>query len=582
MVSDQRRQGEAILACARLALAVGCCVAVYADFVPTAPHREFTFAITLTYVLASGASLAGVRAEPYPSVGLQLAGLATDLICPTLLCLVTGGLNGAVIAIYLLAVLAAAYRWRFVETLCTAWCVVVLVWVTRAIPFGVLGRTLQLPAPRSSTSTFIGHAVCLLLLAALLGYLAEREKSFRVQALAVGRVMTRAGSAAGLQETVEQALRAIRLATGAGELRLAVRNEHAGDAHLWTMHNAEAGLGSSLQFTTLPLAEHERYFFAAPSHSWHTTPGRRVGAHQLHRCLVVDAQGSRLPDREIPLDTAYFGQQPFRSANVVNFAISDEWSGRLFALDTETVISPHAELGFLQSLVWAALPSIHQAYLLRRIRTRVRTRERKRIAGQLHDGLLQSLIALEMELSVLRRRTAPQAPGVAGELERLQRRLHEEILDARAAMEQLRIPEMSPRQMVAAMSELVARFQRDTGIQASFVCESSHIELPSFVCREIASILQEALVNVRKHSGARSVRVRFGLEDNGWKLAIADDGQGFDFSGRRSQAELDRRHLAPVMLRERARAIGAQVEIASEPGQGACVEVHAHPQEACV
>jgi protein-histidine pros-kinase len=93
------------------------------------------------------------------------------------------------------------------------------------------------------------------------------------------------------------------------------------------------------------------------------------------------------------------------------------------------------------------------------------------------------------------------------------------------------------------------------------------------VCRELARIAQEALVNVRKHSGAKQVRVQL-LETNGvWELIIEDDGEGFPFAGRVSQFELDSAGRAPAIIRERVRLIQGELTIESKPGHGARVEV---------
>jgi signal transduction histidine kinase len=294
--------------------------------------------------------------------------------------------------------------------------------------------------------------------------------------------------------------------------------------------------------------------------------------------LALDAEGRRLPDERFSLAGAFFLQESCRSLFAVNFAIPNEWSGRLFALDSKSKIRPAPDLEFLQSLVWEALPTVYHVYVLERLRSRVQAQERLRIAHEMHDGLLQSLISVEMQMDVLRRQSA-DSQGVAQELRRLQQLLHDEILGARSLMEQLKVAEMSPRQMLDAMSEMVTRFRRETGIAASLVCASDPIHLPPRVCREIACMLQEALTNVRKHSDARNVRVRFAMEEGCWKLVIADDGRGFEFSGRLSGTEPRAMPSAPVVLRERAQSIGADVEIESMPGQGSRVEILLRPQQ---
>jgi signal transduction histidine kinase len=478
--------------------------------------------------------------------------------------------------ILLFAVLAAAYRWGFAETFATAATSILLTALGRAIAAtaGQGGHHL-FPPPRSAGPTFVAGAICLMLLGIVLGYLAEREKSFRARILAVGQLVTKNTSEAGMQETVERALRTISSLMAARQVVLAVQDDRVGEAFAWVLNDAGA---VNLQLIKLSLADRQRYFFDAPARCWHWSRKASADGNNLFRCLVLDAKGRRLPDEHFSLAGAFFLKESCRSLLAVNFAIPNEWSGRLFVLDSKSKIRAAAELEFLQSLVWEALPTVYHLYVVQRLRSRVRAQERLRIAHEMHDGLLQSLISVEMQMDLLRRQSA-HSQGVALELRRLQQLLHREILGARSLMEQLKVAEMSPRQMLDAMSEMVERFRRETGIAASLVCESESVNLPPRVCREIICILQEALTNVRKHSDARNVRVRFGLEEGCWKLVIADDGRGFELSGRPSGIGPRAAPSTPAVLRERALSIGANLEIESTPGQGSRVEILLRPQE---
>jgi signal transduction histidine kinase len=120
---------------------------------------------------------------------------------------------------------------------------------------------------------------------------------------------------------------------------------------------------------------------------------------------------------------------------------------------------------------------------------------------------------------------------------------------------------------------MVDRFQRDTGISARFVSTLQDISLPPRVCNQLARIVQEGLVNARKHSGAQKVLVQLGQQDGKLKLAIDDDGRGFDFTGRLALAELDAIRKGPLVIKERVRAIGGELVVESVPGKGSRVEV---------
>jgi signal transduction histidine kinase len=207
--------------------------------------------------------------------------------------------------------------------------------------------------------------------------------------------------------------------------------------------------------------------------------------------------------------------------------------------------------------------------------------ERARFARELHDGAVQSLIAVEMQVDVLRRQSVSQSGGVTDELGRIQGLLREEVLKLRELMQQMKSLDVDSRKLLGFLEDTVERFQRETGISARFVSEMIELNMPQPVCREIARIVQEALVNVRKHSGARQVLVRFSSADARWNLVIEDDGRGFPFSGRLSQAELEAMGKGPLVIKERIRLIEGELTIESNPGRGSRLEIRVpHKREA--
>jgi signal transduction histidine kinase len=123
------------------------------------------------------------------------------------------------------------------------------------------------------------------------------------------------------------------------------------------------------------------------------------------------------------------------------------------------------------------------------------------------------------------------------------------------------------------LTEVVTRFERDTGIEARLCADAGAAALSQSFTDEICHILQEGLVNVRKHSGARHVLVRAGAANGRVRLSIEDDGRGFPFSGRRSQMELAALHQGPAVIMERVRELGGEMAVESTPGLGARVVV---------
>jgi two-component system nitrate/nitrite sensor histidine kinase NarX len=130
------------------------------------------------------------------------------------------------------------------------------------------------------------------------------------------------------------------------------------------------------------------------------------------------------------------------------------------------------------------------------------------------------------------------------------------------------------QQLQEVVSNVVERFRRDTGISARFVPSGRVLNLPPATALEMVRIIQEALVNVRKHSGGQNVLVRIeSIESDACRLTIEDDGRGFEFEGRVNDSEMARQRIGPAIIRERARIANAGLVVESVKGQGARLEL---------
>jgi len=178
-----------------------------------------------------------------------------------------------------------------------------------------------------------------------------------------------------------------------------------------------------------------------------------------------------------------------------------------------------------------------------------------------------------MHVQVLRHEAADGSAVLGNKLARLQQILREEVLNLRELTQRMKPVEIRTTDLLDFLADSVERFQRETGIGARFLSEYEAVVLPARVCRELAGIVQEALVNVRRHSGAHNVLVGFERDNSNWKLIIDDDGRGFSFSGRFSQDELDRARKGPVVIKERVLAIGGELTVESALGRGTRLEI---------
>jgi signal transduction histidine kinase len=315
----------------------------------------------------------------------------------------------------------------------------------------------------------------------------------------------------------------------------------------------------------LDTADETAYFFPTESDAWAVQ--RSAGARSALEGSCLDDK-DRARRTRVQLPSAFTAAHRFRSLLVLSADGADQATYRLFLFDGRTGTR---ELRVLRAISRQIGPALFSVEALSRLQSRIGAAERARVARDLHDGIIQSLIGLEMRVDVWRR-TSPH-PDEASRLEHIQNALRREVVDLRDLIQHMRRAPVDPDRVLDHIAAAVERFRVDSGIEAHFVSEIQELSLSPRVCDELIAIVGEALVNIRKHSGARHVVVRASAVDSFWKIEIDDDGRGLGFSGRLEQAELDLTRKGPVIIKERVRSIGARLAVESDPGRGARIEV---------
>jgi signal transduction histidine kinase len=249
------------------------------------------------------------------------------------------------------------------------------------------------------------------------------------------------------------------------------------------------------------------------------------------------------------------------------------WTGRLFLIDAPVGRDRLWAVALGQRLARQICPALDNVALLHRVRSKSAANERARIARELHDGIVQTVMGVQIQLHALSTRVATRSKVLANEQARLAGLLRDEALNLRDLMQQMKSGDLPPDRLVDTLADTVKRFQYETGIKARFITEFDRVDLPPRACSEVARVVQEALVNVRKHSGAHNVFVRFTMADGVCRLSIDDDGCGFPFTGRLTQATPEQSTQWPRVINERVRLLGGAMSVISVPTQGARLDI---------
>jgi PAS domain S-box-containing protein len=194
--------------------------------------------------------------------------------------------------------------------------------------------------------------------------------------------------------------------------------------------------------------------------------------------------------------------------------------------------------------------------------------ERKRVANELHDDIVQKMALVGLELSEAEHLCPAEPTALAIKLKALRQQVQSIAVDVHRISHNLHPAAFVHLGLVSALRRLCREFSEQTRIAIDFTSDAFSFETSAEVGIAIYRVAQECLTNVARHSGSRRADVSLRERSGVLHLTISDTGTGFD---------PERRLLAPglglVSIRERARMIGAHVQITSVPRQGVTIEL---------
>ena len=521
------------------------------------------------YVLFAVILLALLRFRPEIASRTGLGSHLVDIGVATAVTFFTHGTTSPFFVLFLFTLLTAAYRWGFAETVATACAAVALLLLELLVERSIRDPRLAMP-PALEPERLLMRCTYLLVTGVLTGYLAQSEKLLRLEVSAIAAIANRADVRGGVTKTMAAVYDGMLRLFSATRASLIVHDRFSDQVFLWQTDDPANGT------MRLSRVDHDRlsmYMFVPQAAAWYAVR-RRMPAGDRFDVVALDADGARLPTNDWTLPSELLAAiGPFDRLMAVNVALGSEWAGRTFLVDPVETSDKISVLGFARRLVRHIAPAVQNVYLMHRLRSSAAALERGRLARELHDGVIQTVTGVEIQVAALSHRMTREAPAIASELTRLDQLLREEVIHLRELMQQVKPLDIGPNQLVDVLAEFVSRFERETGITARFVTQLDRVPLTPRACRDFARVLQEALINVRRHSGARNVTVRLSTDNGDCRMLIDDDGRGFPFEGRLSLDELEATRKGPIVITERIRELGGDLTVESVRDQGARLEI---------
>jgi two-component system, NarL family, sensor histidine kinase DevS len=225
------------------------------------------------------------------------------------------------------------------------------------------------------------------------------------------------------------------------------------------------------------------------------------------------------------------------------------------------------ELNLLSSVGKLAGIAVENSYLNHQTRRLAVMEERERIGMDLHDGIIQSIYAVGLALEYARMSLEEDADTTREKITQSIEGLNSTIRDIRSYILDLRPRQFRGEDLMGGLRRLLDEYRSNTLNEATLVGpDDGEIVLPPAHATTLFHICQEALANVAKHAHARHTSIQLWKAPERILLEISDDGQGFDLS----KMSVTLGHGLSNM-HTRARKVGGDVEITSEPGIGTTV-----------
>jgi signal transduction histidine kinase len=202
---------------------------------------------------------------------------------------------------------------------------------------------------------------------------------------------------------------------------------------------------------------------------------------------------------------------------------------------------------------------------------RSREQERARLARDMHDGPIQALVEMNLQLGLLL--PSVESPQ-ADELEDMRAQVRELLAELRRVCAALRPPMLDTLGLGAALRALAEDWsaQHGVAVQLDLAPDATLRPLSEEVTVNLYRVVQEALSNVARHAAARQVAIHLNWEDSHLDLSVQDDGRGFAVPGNLHSLSAQG-HFGLVGIQERVELIGGELMVESVPSQGTTVRV---------
>jgi signal transduction histidine kinase len=541
-----QRRVELIIATARIILTAFFLLAIWLDPSDPSLYARHTYVILAGYLIYS--LLLGAMVRRWDSIRgrLQVLFHAIDLMVFAVLMFLTEGSSSPFFVYFVFMVVCATLRWRQRGTLWTA-IISLFIVITLAAP-SILFHIRDFELNR-----FIIRIVYLTVVATLLGYLGTLEESMR-SILAKLEEWPRT-LPAELQTLTREMLEYGADILAAPRMLLVWEEEEEPwlNLALWTRTEWSYSRDQPDAFGILVAGQLAGTVFFCQ------------GAGNPQTTVILNSPSGLQRWKGSPLNRIFQERFAIDTALVARLE-GKKLSGYLFVLDKKAMTSDDLTLGVIVANEFTA--RFDHFLFVKQQQQEVALEERLRLARDLHDGVLQSLTGVALQLETARRLMETEPQKAQQRIQEIQHVLADEQREMRYHINELRqLISGRPAEdfaLAARLEESAKRIRQHWDYSVEIKVIPSEPRITRSMAREIYFVVHEALFNAVQHARASALSAELVFETDRVYITVTDDGQGFPFYGRYDLEELSQMKRGPVTLRERISTMGGTLLIDSQ------------------
>lgn len=423
----------------------------------------------------------------------------------------------------------------------------------------IIGHAIMIKKLNSELDRFLLSSIYLLTLGYVGAYYGSLQRVLTRRLDLLREINSISNPRFGVDRTLNSILERLRSFYTADTCLLIMADPATGKYSLRHADRADSESGANAE----PVAEElARLLVSIPSEyallyrrkaRWWLTQTDNIEIHELKTGNQLVNDGVETDQLVSTLDVQSFISIPLDNAHKA--------TGRLYLLSQQRVFHD-SDVGFLHQVIQHVLPLIDNIRLVDRLASDAAEEERRRIARDIHDSIIQPYIGLQFGLTGIQRKLAKGSVDVRGDIDRLIEVTSVGIADLRSYVSGLKENSERGSNLVSAVRRFAAKFSVATGINVQVEAQKD-IRVSDRLAAEVFQMVAEGLSNVRRHTHAESVITSLGCENGQLFLRIKNDrANGMGSSP-----------FTPRSISERASSLGGQTRVEHWGDDGTAVVV---------